>query len=139
MNAACSLIVAAELGSLAAVRDFVRESAAALGIAPRVIPSLLLAMDEAATNIVEHGYCGRPGPLEIEMYREGCDIVMRLCDQAPVFDPTTQVAPPDLTAPLEERDLGHLGVYFMLQFMDEVVHRARPEGGNELTMRKRVA
>lgn len=139
MNAACSLIIAAELDNLEAVRDFVRESAAALEVAPQIIPSLLLAMDEAATNVVEHGYCGRPGTLEIEMYREGRDIVMRLCDRAPVFDPTTQVAPPDLTAPLEDRDLGHLGVYFMLQFMDEVVHCARPEGGNELTMRKRVA
>ena len=138
MNTAYSLSVSAELGNLEAVRDFVRECAATLGVDARTVPSLLLAMDEAATNVVEHGYRGRPGVLEVEIRREGWDIVMRLRDRAPLFDPTSEVPPPDLTAPLEERGLGHLGVYFMRQFMDEVVHRVRPEGGNELVMRKRM-
>lgn len=139
MSGTYSLSIAAELGNLDAVRDFVRESTAALGADGRTVASLLLAMDEAATNVVEHGYRGRPGMLEIEIFREAQTVVMCLRDRAPTFDPTSEVAPPDLTSPLEERDPGRLGVYFIRQFMDEVVHRVMPAGGNELVMKKYLA
>jgi anti-sigma regulatory factor (Ser/Thr protein kinase) len=39
---------------------------------------------------------------------------------------------------LEKRPLGGLGVFMMKQSVDELTHRALPEGGNELTFRKRV-
>jgi anti-sigma regulatory factor (Ser/Thr protein kinase) len=56
---------------------------------------------------------------------------------APPFDPT-RVPDPDLTLPLEERPLGGLGIYLIRQSVDKMVYRAVPEGGNELTLVKRL-
>jgi serine/threonine-protein kinase RsbW len=137
MNTGCSLRFAAELKNLAAIRDFVRESAAVLDVAPAIISDLLLAVDEAATNVIIHGYRGQQGTIEIEVKREAADIVVHVRDKAPPFDPT-DVPSPDLTRPLEERPPGGLGIYLIRQYMDEVIYRLMPQGGNELTLKKRI-
>jgi serine phosphatase RsbU (regulator of sigma subunit)/anti-sigma regulatory factor (Ser/Thr protein kinase) len=132
------LCVAAELENLAVIRDFVQESAPALNVEPDVISDLLLAVDEAVTNAIVHGFQGRQGTIEIELAREALDVIVRIRDNAPPFDPTS--APwPDLTQPLEKRPLGGLGIFLMRRYMDEITHRITPQGGNELTMKKRTA
>jgi serine/threonine-protein kinase RsbW len=130
------LLIAAELKNLSSIRTFVEEEAAALGAQPKAVADMLLAVDEAATNIMVHGYQGRPGAIEIEVSRRQDDLVVRLRDQAAPFDPN-QVPPPDLTLPLEERPIGGLGVYLITRLMDEMQHRIRPEGGNELILVKK--
>jgi serine/threonine-protein kinase RsbW len=136
MNTSSSLCIAAELKNLVEIRRFVRETATALDVDSATIPDVLLAVDEAASNIIIHGYRGQGGALEIEMEREGEALVIRLRDEAPPFDPAA-VPPPDLTLPLEQRHIGGLGIYLIRQVMDEVAHRIMPQGGNELTLVKR--
>lgn len=131
-----SLNIAADLNNLAMIRDFVQETATALGADPAAIPDVLLAVDEAATNIIVYGYQGQSGTIEIEMNRMRDSLVVCLRDQAIPFDPTV-IPPPDLTLPLEERPVGGLGIYLIRQLMDEVTHRIMPQGGNELTLVKR--
>jgi anti-sigma regulatory factor (Ser/Thr protein kinase) len=130
------LRVPARLENLSEIRRFVRERATALDVDPDVIPDLLLAVDEAATNIVVHGYWGREGVIEIEVWREEDALVIRLRDEAETFDPTG-TPPPDLAAPLEERALGKMGVYLIRQVVDEMSHRVTLQRGNELTLVKR--
>ena len=137
MNAQRSLCLAAELENLATIRDFVRASTAALGVGPQVVYDVVLAVDEAVTNVIVHGYRGRPGTIQVEVTREATDVVVRLRDRAPPFDPTG-APPPDLARPLEERPPGGLGIYLMRQTMDEVTHRLTPQGGNELILKKRL-
>jgi serine/threonine-protein kinase RsbW len=137
MNTAYSLRLAAETENLAAIRSFVRESAEALNIAQAIVSDLLLAVDEAATNVIIHGYRGQPGTIEIEVKREAMDAVARVLDDAPPFDPTG-VPAPDLTRPLAERPPGGLGIYLIRQYMDEVIYRPMPQGGNELILKKRI-
>ncbi len=137
MNTGYSLRLAPELKDLAVIRSFVQESAAALDVAPALVPDLLLAVDEAATNVIIHGYRGQPGTIEIEMKRDEVDVVIYVRDNAPPFDPT-DVPAPDLTRPLEERPPGGLGIYLIRQYMDEVIYRLMPQGGNELVLKKRT-
>lgn len=127
------LKVKADLGQLHRIRDFVTESAAALGAASASFDDLRIAVDEAVTNILMHGYDG-PGDVELELLAEGSDLVVRLRDWAPSFDP--RLAPPaDLRPPGERDQPGGLGVYLMKSLMDEIVHRSL-DSGNELTMTK---
>lgn len=127
------LKVRADLGQLHRIREFVTESAEALGAAPTSFDDLRIAVDEAVTNILTHGY-GGPGYVELDLQAEGPDLVVRLRDRAPSFDP--RLAPPADLRPPGERDApGGLGVYLMESVMDEIVHRPI-ECGNELIMTK---
>lgn len=101
------------------------------------IDDMIQAVDESATNIIVHGYRGQPGHIEIEVTQEGNVLVVRLRDQAPLFDPT-RAPPPDLTLPLERRCVGGLGIHLARQFTDSMTFRTTSEGGNELTLRKKA-
>jgi len=127
-------VAAADLGDLAAIREFIRAAATALDAEGETVPDLVVAVDEAATNIIRHGYRDRRGPIEVEVERSGPSIVVRVRDQAPPFDPTTWPAP-DLGLPLERRRAGGLGIHLLRRSVDRVVHR-RSESGNELTLMK---
>jgi anti-sigma regulatory factor (Ser/Thr protein kinase) len=96
----------------------------------------MIALDEALTNVILHGYRGRAGEVAIEIEGRGRDLVIRLRDDAPPYDPR-RVSAPDCAAPLARRPLGGLGVFLMRECMDELTHRRMPSGGNELTMIKR--
>jgi serine/threonine-protein kinase RsbW len=101
------------------------------------VGEVVLAVDEAASNIILHGYQGQPGFIEIVVERQGNSLLVHLYDQAPPFDPT-KVSAPDLTLPLEERPVGKLGVFLITQFMDDVIYNASPQGGNQLTLVKKI-
>jgi serine/threonine-protein kinase RsbW len=130
-----TLSVPAERKSLATIRRFVEITAGALPVNPEVIADMVLAVDEAATNIILHGYRDRPGEIRVEVGCEGDALVLRLSDQAPLFDPT-QVPPPDLDLPLDQRRFGGLGIHLTRQCMDEVSYCISADGCNELTLRK---
>jgi serine/threonine-protein kinase RsbW len=136
MNTKSSLRVKAALKNLARIRRFVEQTATALGVDPAAIPELLLAVDEAATNIIVHGYQGQEGPLEVEVERQGDALLIRLRDEAAPFDPTA-IPPPDLSLPLEQRPIGGMGIYLMRKCMDQVNHSCPPQGGNELILVKK--
>jgi serine/threonine-protein kinase RsbW len=130
------LRISAELNELETMRRFVEEQLRALGVESSAVYDVLLAVDELAMNIVVHGYRSRPGTIEVEMRTLGDALEVRLRDQAPPFDPT--LAPtPDTTLPLELRPPGGMGILLARHFMDSMIHRMLPQGGNELILLKR--
>jgi serine/threonine-protein kinase RsbW len=132
-----TLCISAQLGNLAVIRRFVSEAAAGLQASRAVTDDLIQAVDESATNVIVHGYEGQPGTIEIEVSREGDDLVVRIRDTAPHFDPTTHPSP-DLTLPLEQRRFGGLGIHLSREFTDAVIYRVTADGANELTLRKKA-
>jgi serine/threonine-protein kinase RsbW len=136
MNVASTLRIPAKVKNLRAIRRFVEERATALGVAPDALYDVILAVDEATTNIMVHGYRGQPGLIEVQVEREGDSLVVRLRDRATPFDPH-DVPPPDLSLPLEERPIGGMGIYMMKQLVDQVTHLVPPQGGNELSLIKK--
>jgi serine/threonine-protein kinase RsbW len=132
-----TLDVMAQVENLATSRRWLEEITADLGANPSSAGDLIQAVDEAITNIIVHGYPAKPGSIEIEVTREGEDLVVRLRDLAPPFDPTA-IPPPDLTLSLEERPPGGLGLFLIRKLTDRISYRARPLGGNEFTLVKKA-
>jgi serine/threonine-protein kinase RsbW len=128
---------AAELANLVLIRRFVEKTARSLQADQAAIDDVIQAVDEAATNIIVHGYAAKPGMIDVDVKREGDSLIVRLLDQAPQFDPTT-VPPPDLTMPLEKRRPGGLGIHLIREYIDQVRYHAIPQGGNELTLGKKA-
>jgi anti-sigma regulatory factor (Ser/Thr protein kinase) len=138
MQEPTSLRLPAILESVPLAIDFVAQLARAAGLDDRALYALQLAVDEACANVVCHAYdCQLPGEMVISCSLEGPMFVIRLRDWGASFDPNG-VPMPDVTAPLEERTLGGLGLYLMRHFMDVVEFDFDPQLGNQLTMKKRL-
>jgi serine/threonine-protein kinase RsbW len=128
----------ARVSDLATVRSFVQEHARRAGLDDEQVDDLIQAVDEMATNVLVHGYGKQPGPLEVEVERDGDALVVRVRDEAPAFDPRAQPAP-DLDRPLTARAPGGFGIHLTRGSVDGMHHRARTDRGvgNELTLVKR--
>lgn len=125
----------AQVRDLNDIREFLEQAVLTLGGSDDDAGDLVLAVNEAVTNVLLHGYDGQPGPVGVCVEVENDDLHVVLTDSAPHFDPTC-VPPPDIFLPLEDRPLGGLGVHMMRQLTDALVYRALSDG-NELVFVKR--
>lgn len=127
----------AQVRDLNDFREFLETAVLTLGGSEDDAGDLVLAVNEAVTNVLLHGYGGQPGPVEIGVEAGEDELRVILTDTAPPFDPT-HVPPPDIHLPLEDRPLGGLGIHMMRQLTDALLYRQR-SGGNELIFVKRSA
>jgi serine/threonine-protein kinase RsbW len=125
------------LTNLADIRCFVEQAAHHWHVPVEAAGDVVQAVDEAATNIILHGYAGQEGMVEVEVERQDGALIVRLRDRAPQFDPTT-IASPDLSLGLEQRRPGGLGIYLIRQLVDRIQYRIPVQGGNELTLVKQL-
>ncbi|MEI8167204.1 MAG: anti-sigma factor antagonist [Chloroflexales bacterium] len=131
-----SITLTADLVALAKISAFVTAAAELTGLDERATWQVQLAVDEAATNVIQHAYDpDHPGDLTLTWRCEGNRFIVALRDYGRQFDPQ-HVPPPDLNSPLEERQVGGLGLYLITRLMDEVRFDFNPQGGNLLTMVK---
>jgi serine/threonine-protein kinase RsbW len=129
------LRLSADLNTLSVIREFVEGAALHAGLDPIAAGDITLAVDEAVTNIIVHGYQKKSGELEVRVEPLPNGVKIHLLDRAPLFDPC--LCPmPDVNRPLEKRKPGGLGVYLIRQVVDEMSYRARSTGGNELVLVK---
>lgn len=118
--------------------DRVIESVRVLGLDERTLQQIRLVVDEACANVVTHAYEGMdPGDMEISCYRQGDSLIIQVRDWGPGFN-LNAIPVPDLDAPLEDRNLGGLGLFLVRHFMDRVEYSCDTGRGNELTMEKRL-
>ena len=106
--------------SLPRIREYVRQAAAEAGVDRKQAYRLELAVDEIATNVVNHGYreAGRHGDLAVSVSVDGGDFTVTLEDSAAPFDPRSVPRPSQLDLPLDERPVGGLGIYLAMEGVD---------------------
>ena len=128
----------ARVEELQAMRDLVEAAMHEFGISNTgTIFQVLLAVDEACTNVARYAYGGSPGTLELECSFDDPVLTILLRDHGSPFDPRN--APdPDLSAGVEDRNIGGLGVFLIREIMDNVKYSFSDENGNELVMEKRI-
>ncbi len=119
------------------VRNAVRAATEQKGCEKEVANCIVLAVDEACTNVIRHGYGehNNRGHIILEIYYSQGELVIHMTDFA---RPVNKKA-------IQARDLndirpGGLGVHLISEIMDEFKYLDTPEGvGNILEMRKRIA
>jgi serine/threonine-protein kinase RsbW len=125
--------------NLQAFRDFIENACRRAGIEPSAAFDLKLAVDEACSNIIEHGYAGNePGPIGVSFDAQGEQVVVAIVDRGRPFDPKT-VRAPDLDSRWQDRRIGGLGWYLMSRSVDRIGYDSDPKRGNRLTLVKKVA
>lgn len=97
-----------------------------------------LSVEEAVENVVDYAYEGGMGWLEAgtELDTSGLTLTILIKDAGVPFNPLEK-EDPDITASVEERKIGGLGIFLCKQMMDEVSYRYE-NGCNILTMKKHL-
>jgi serine/threonine-protein kinase RsbW len=118
------------------IRDHVGSMARDAGFGEKAVYAVQLAADEAASNIIEHAYEGRPEESFLLRCRYANDrLIMTFLDHGTAFD-FSRVETPDVSADLSKRKIGGLGIFLMHKLMDEVAYRVT-KSGNYLSLIKR--
>ena len=126
---------AAELESLQEFRAFITVCCAKFNVPDETVLDLKLAVDEACTNIITHGYQGMdPGSVILSFRIEPARILVQITDFGHAFEPE-ETPMPDVQAALEDRELGGLGLFLIYQTMDNIAYHSSIEG-NTLTFTK---
>ena len=127
------------LFEVARLLDWVERTAVAEGVSGETVFRVMLAIEEAVTNVIRHAFADLPSPhvLRVELEVDGETLTASVIDNGRPFDPST-VPEPDLTKPLGEREPGGLGVHLMRGVMDRIDY-CRTDDLNRLTLIKRLA
>ena len=109
------------LDSLGKIGAYVLEAANAAGLERKAAYRLRLAVDEIATNAILHGYdaVGEQGELVVSADIGDGKLTIILEDSGPAYNPFETPSPDDLDQPLDDRDIGGLGVFLAVQGVDE--------------------
>jgi serine/threonine-protein kinase RsbW len=130
---------AAHLESLHDFREFIKDHCARLpGMNTEILYDVQLAVDEACTNIISHGYAGLdPGSIILDLDVDTDKLTISLTDFGHSFEPSS--APiPNVDAPIEERELGGFGLFFIQQSMDHMDYQVT-EDGNKMILIKYIS
>ncbi len=127
---------AAYLESLEDFRAFLKEHCSGFpGVTAEILYDLQLAVDEACTNIITHGYAEMdPGSIILDLELAPGKLTISLTDFGHSFEPGSAPVP-NVEAPIEERELGGFGLFFIQQSVDGLDYRVT-EDGNTMTLTK---
>lgn len=121
--------------NLQSVTDFVTDQ---LGenADSRLCFELELICEEIFINICSYAYGDNIGTAEIEAGTLSDSIVIKFIDSGKEFNPLEK-ADPDINAPLEERNIGGLGIFMTKKLSDKLSYE-RYDGKNILTIVKKL-
>lgn len=127
----------ADPASLKEMRTQIRAMVTAKGAADAITEAIVLALNEACMNVIQHGYQGQAHKkyeLRVAYNAQRHAMIFQLLDHAAPVDPAKIKS-----RSLEDVRPGGLGVYFIAQLMDEMAFCEAPEGyGNLLYMSVRL-
>ncbi|MBO7446254.1 MAG: SpoIIE family protein phosphatase [Bacteroidales bacterium] len=102
-----------------------------------LLPSVNLALEEALANVIMYAYPeNAQGEVTLSAQIKDDDILMVIQDRGIPFNPLQQQEI-DLDVPLEERQIGGLGIHLIKEIMDKVEY-TREDGKNVLKMWKSI-
>jgi serine/threonine-protein kinase RsbW len=116
-----------------AVMDFGREN----DLPQDALSEIRLALEEMFSNIVSYGFEDeRDHDIEMDIELSADVLTMKIRDDGRPFNPTGY-SNPNLGKPLEEREVGGLGIHLVRHVIDQWEYKSG-QGKNILTMKKRI-
>ncbi|MEJ2189570.1 MAG: ATP-binding protein [Acidobacteriota bacterium] len=138
MNYDIRLEVRSDPRHLGLIRTLIHDWVDGFGLPHELVHDVVLAIDEACSNVIRHAYEGRgDGPLEIRLLASPEHLEFEVRDQGVPCPPECHerrpLEPPDANA----LQPGGLGVQLMHQVFDQVVFCPGKNRGNCVTMKLR--
>ena len=131
------LLLQNDIRQIPQLADFVETIAQESNLDQALAMTLNLALEEAVTNVIMYAYPkGSQGLVDLEAIVRKDSLVFILSDSGKPFDPTAAPSA-DISLNVEERPIGGLGIYMVMNIMDKVEYR-RENDRNILTMTKKI-
>jgi anti-sigma regulatory factor (Ser/Thr protein kinase) len=123
----------ADLKNVPLIRDFFYKFLAERGYSKDNINKICLSLEEIIVNIISYAFPeDKNDEIMIEILEKDANLTIEVIDQGIPFNPI-DTKDPDINAPLEERRIGGLGIFFVKQLTDELIYERR-ENKNILTL-----
>lgn len=136
------LEVAAHTRNLAIVREFLHAAIKRSALPQRDVNKVVLAVDEAVANTIQHGYEGREdGTVEVLIEADADRFTVRIRDNGVSYDSakgSEAKANIDMQQHVAQGNKRGLGLFIMRKVMDEVRYTSREGDINELTLVKLI-
>ena len=101
------------------------------------VMKLQRACEERFSNIVFYAFDGAEGaPISVDIYCDAGNAQICFRDKGKPFDPLTH-EDPDVDQPLDDREIGGLGIFLVRKTMDSVTYE-REGDENVLTLHKNI-
>ena len=137
LPAARRLTLRNDIAEIPRLSAFVEETVQAFMLDEALVPGLNLALEEAVANVMQYAYPkGTDGTVSVEAAVGDDALTFTVTDSGQPFDPTTR-GEVDISAGVEERPIGGLGIHLVRQIMDQVRYERAGEK-NVLTLVKRL-
>jgi len=132
------MVVKSRTENLSDVREFINSLVRKIGISPEVSEDIILAVDEACTNIIKHSYKFFPdGEIIVKVKYLDNKIIITIIDDCENFQPH-KIYNPDLQEYYKHKKVGGLGMYLMKTLMDEVKYSSVPGKYNQVLLTKYI-
>lgn len=130
------IIVKSSTENLIQIRRFTESVAQESGFSEDEIGKIILAVDEACTNIIKHAYKYSPeGEIKITITFDSNKLVISIVDHGNHFDPNV-IPEPDIKEYYKQKKSGGLGMFLIKKLMDEVVYSTTTGNKNQVTLIK---
>lgn len=117
-------------------REFIKEHCRGYpGVDNQLLYNIQLAVDEACTNIITHGYADMdPGSIILDLEMRPDKLIICLTDFGHSFEPGNR-SDPAVDIPIEERESGGYGLFFIRRCTDQVDYQVT-KAGNTMILTK---
>ncbi len=132
------LVVEAKVDNLQEVLAFVDEQLEELDCPMKVQMQVDIAVEEIFVNIANYAYTPEGGAATIrtEVKEDPLLIELTFIDHGIPYDPLAK-EDPDVTLPVEQRQIGGLGIFMVKKSMDDVKYEYK-DGHNILRIQKNI-
>ncbi len=131
-----TLHISASTNELERIRHFVADHARNFGFGEDDVNDIILAVDEACTNIIKHAYEWKTGkPIHVQLAMKNRELLVSIIDEGKPFDPDSYQVP-TMQDQLTRRKRSGYGILLIRKLMDQVEYRKR-NTRNEIRMTKK--
>jgi serine/threonine-protein kinase RsbW len=133
-----NLSITSQTENLMLVREFVSSAAKNAGFNEVTINNILIAVDEACTNVIKHAYENNPNkPIDVSITLDNDKFNIIIKDKGKNFDPNA-IPTPNMKEYFKQYKVGGLGIHLMKNLMDDVVFQSKPQKYNQVILSKKL-
>jgi anti-sigma regulatory factor (Ser/Thr protein kinase) len=137
MTTPIELILLNRSSEIARLQDQLEALARQLGLSPKALHEVQLALEEHLTNILNYAFEDhREHQISVRIQTAATELRVEVEDDGRPFDPLKHPVP-DMSQPLSARPIGGLGIHMMRKSMDRIEYH-RADGKNILVMIKEI-